>query len=189
MSEFTVPVLGFAAFSGTGKTTLLKKLLPLLRDKGLRVAVIKHAHHNFDVDKPGKDSYELRKAGATPMLISSSVRMAMMLEYEQPAEPVLADLIDYLPLHRIDCVLVEGFKQESFTKIELHRPAVGKPLMADSDDDIIAIATNEPEKIAHYNLDIPRLDIDNLEQMTEFVETEINRQKSVLAHSAKGVIS
>lgn len=197
MSDFQIPVLGFAAWSGTGKTTLLKKLLPILKERGIRLAVVKHAHHNFEADKPGKDSYELRKAGAAPMLISSSRRMAMMLDYEQEAEPVLADMIDYLPLHKIDAVLVEGFKQESFPKIELHRPAVEKPLICPHDPDIIALATEGcllPEDVSlsdkHHdrivlcNPDkeriLPLLDLNNTDQLADFVVEQIARQKRAL---------
>jgi len=96
--SYAKPLLGFAAFSGTGKTTLLLKLIPILKAKNLRIAVIKHAHHKFDVDKPGKDSYELRKAGATPMLISSSRRIAIMIDKEEEKEPEF--LVVCLMFHR-----------------------------------------------------------------------------------------
>ena len=151
MPEFPLPVLGFAAFSGTGKTTLLKQLLPMLKQQGIRVAVVKHAHHNFETDKPGKDSYELRKAGAAPMLIASSQRMAMMMDFDEVKDPSLTEMIDYLPLHKLDCVLVEGFKHVPFNKIELHRPVMEKEVLALSDPNIIAIATDDIE-----NDDLPR---------------------------------
>ena len=164
--QFPKPILGFAAFSGTGKTTLLVKLLPILKQRGLRIAMVKHAHHNFDVDTPGKDSYELRKSGASPMLICSSRRTAIMIENEQEHEPDLQDTLSHINPDTIDLVLVEGFKLWSFPKIELHRPALGKPLLFPDDDNIIAIAhdgslATEPK--------IPVLDINNTQQITEFV--------------------
>lgn len=180
MAKFPIPVLGFAAFSGTGKTTLLKKVLPLLKAQGLRVAVVKHAHHNFEVDQSGKDSYELRKAGASPMLVCSSQRLALMLDYDQSQEPNLEEMIDFLPLHRLDAVLVEGFKSEAFDKIELHRPAMGKPLLAETDTNIIAIATNQPKRIAEQCPALPRLDLGNAEQITAFVITQIEQQRQTL---------
>ena len=164
--EYPKPIIGFAAFSGTGKTTLLLQLIPMLKQKGLRIAVIKHAHHKFDVDKPGKDSYEMRKAGASPMLISSSRRIAIMIEKEEEIEPDLQDLLSYINPEKVDLVLVEGFKQWPFPKIELHRPDVGKPLLFPDDKNIIAIAHNgkldtQPK--------IPVMDIDNTEQIADFV--------------------
>jgi molybdopterin-guanine dinucleotide biosynthesis protein B len=206
MLKFPLPVLGFAAFSGSGKTTLLKKLLPVLVERGLRVAVVKHAHHAFEVDHPGKDSYELRKAGAAPMLIASANRMAMMLDFPQepsfPKEPDLAEMIDFLPQHRLDAVLVEGFKAEHFPKIEVYRPATGKPLMAQSDANIIAIATDEPTvvtskmadvaeamadtNIADANSQIPQdsalkiLDLNHCETVADFVIEQIRLQTQKL---------
>lgn len=146
--SFEPPVLGFAAWSGTGKTTLLKQLLPMLREQGLRVGMVKHAHHDFDVDKPGKDSYELRKAGAAQMLIASSRRMALMTEFDPPAEPRLQELLGHLDRDRADLVLVEGFKQARFPKIELHRPGLGRPLLFPDDPDIIAVASDGPLDLA-----------------------------------------
>jgi molybdopterin-guanine dinucleotide biosynthesis protein B len=163
-----VPLLGFAAFSGTGKTTLLRSLLPALNRQGLRVAVIKHAHHSFEVDKPGKDSYELRKAGARRMLVASRNLRALIEETPGGPEPCLGALLTALPQDDLDLVLVEGFKHERFPKIELHRPSLGKPLLFPEDDSILAIATdaslpaqtrlpvlplNDPEAIAAFVLD------------------------------------
>jgi len=181
MPEFPLPVLGFAAFSGTGKTTLLKQLLPMLKQQGIRVAVVKHAHHNFETDKPGKDSYELRKAGAAPMLIASSQRMAMMMDFDEVKDPSLTEMIDYLPLHKLDCVLVEGFKHVPFNKIELHRPVMEKEVLALSDPNIIAIATDDIEKVGSVKPELPRLDLNNIATLADFVCTEIERQKQLLA--------
>lgn len=140
MIDYSLPLLGFCAYSGTGKTTLLKLLLPILKHKGLRVAVIKHAHHSFDIDHPGKDSYELRKAGAEQMLIASRNRIAWVKETHK--EPLLEETLAVLQHNVLDLVLVEGFKQAVFPKIELHRSNLGKPLMYPSDSNIIAIATD-----------------------------------------------
>ncbi|HKQ31460.1 MAG TPA: molybdopterin-guanine dinucleotide biosynthesis protein B, partial [Burkholderiales bacterium] len=144
LDQFPVPLLGIAAYSGTGKTTLLRQLLPLLRAHGLRVAIVKHAHHSFDTDIPGKDSYELRKAGATQMLVASRHRWALVAETGDDAEPNLEKLLSRLDHTNLDLVLVEGFKSERFRKIELHRPSLGNPLLHPLDQSIIAIATDAP---------------------------------------------
>ena len=121
------PVLAVAAWSGTGKTTLLEQLLPLLRGRGLNVGVIKHAHHAFDVDKPGKDSYRLRSAGAAPMLVASRERFALMQETPGQAEPDLPNLLKMMALHAPDLVIVEGFKAWPLPKLVLYRDGVGDP--------------------------------------------------------------
>ena len=164
--DYPKPVIGFAAFSGTGKTTLLTQLIPLLKQKGQRVAVIKHAHHDFDIDQPGKDSYELRKAGASPMLISSSQRIALMIDHEEAREPELNELINFINPDKVDVILVEGFKHWPITKIELHRPDTGKPLMFPDDDRIIAIAH---DGVISQQPGIPQLDINNPEEIAEFL--------------------
>ncbi len=167
--QYKKPLLGFAAFSGTGKTTLLKKLIPELKNRGLRVAVVKHAHHNFDVDKPGKDSYELRKAGAAPMLISSSKRTVIMIDNEQEKEPELQELLSHIPPNSVDMVLVEGFKQWPFAKIELHREATGKPLMYAEDKNIIAIAHDRSSDRPFTDTSLPQLDINDIQSIADFV--------------------
>lgn len=149
MTSQTIPMVGLAAWSGAGKTTLLTSLLPVLRGSGLQVALIKHAHHDFDVDQPGKDSYVLRKAGAGQVLVASSRRLALMVENPEGLEikPVLADLVQRLDPHRTDLILVEGFKREPIPKIEIHRPTLGKPLLCVDDPHIIAVATDRPEVV------------------------------------------
>jgi molybdopterin-guanine dinucleotide biosynthesis protein B len=144
MIDFPVPLLGFCAYSGTGKTTLLKQLIPILKHEGLRIAVVKHAHHSFDIDHPGKDSYELRQAGADQMLVASRQRMAWVKELhnELQKDPVLEDALAVLEFNDLDLVLVEGFKQAAFPKIELYRASLGKPLMYPLDTNIIAIAAD-----------------------------------------------
>ena len=155
-----IPLLGFCAFSGTGKTTLLTKLIPILSSKGIRLAVIKHAHHNFDVDHEQKDSYKLRHAGASQMLISSSRRWALMSELDDhQAELTLLDLIEQIDQKNIDLILVEGFKKEPFSKIELHRPSLGHPMLCKDDENIIAVAVDEassvPEKMVCLDINEP----------------------------------
>ena len=164
------PVLGFAAFSGTGKTTLLEKLIPQLAEQGIRVSMVKHAHHEFDIDKPGKDSYRLRKAGAQQMLIASSRRQALMTENATPQEPRLDELITRLDLEHIDLVLVEGFKQVPFPKIELHRKALGKTLLYPDDPDIIAVASDHLTDCG----DLPALDINDTAAIAAFIVTWLN---------------
>ena len=161
------PLLGFAAFSGTGKTTLLKQLLPRLKERGLRIGMIKHAHHRFDVDTPGKDSYELRKAGADQMLIGSRRRWALMTETpQQQDEPDLNFLIAQLNQDQLDLILVEGFKQLSFPKIELHRSGTGSRLLFPDDPHIIAVAHDEPLPVA---TGLPQLDLNDPDEITAFI--------------------
>jgi molybdopterin-guanine dinucleotide biosynthesis protein MobB len=168
------PVLGFAAFSGTGKTTLLKQLIPLLVERGVRVAVIKHAHHNFDIDKPGKDSFELRKAGARQLLIASDRRWALMTENDSINDPRLEGLIARLDLDSIDLVLVEGFKHVPYTRIELHRPALGHPLLFPKDDNIIAVAADAVIETGS----LPQLDINDAAGVVEFILTWLATRQS-----------
>jgi len=160
------PVIGFAAYSGTGKTTLLKEIIPLLRGKGIRVGVIKHAHHSFDIDTPGKDSYELRMAGASQMLIASTQREALLVEKEAGCEADLSRLLEKLDQNALDIILVEGFKDEAFAKIELYRGAVGKPPLYPQDADIIAIATDCELPVATH---LPVLNINAVEQIVDFL--------------------
>lgn len=159
------PVLGFAAFSGTGKTTLLEKLIPLLTAQNIRIGMVKHAHHAFDIDKPGKDSYRLRKAGAGQILIASSQRTALMTENTTPQEPRLDELISRLDLDNTDLVLVEGFKHVPFPKIELHRKALGKKLLHPEDPDIIAVASDH---LTDCN-ELPSLDINDTTAIAAFI--------------------
>jgi molybdopterin-guanine dinucleotide biosynthesis protein MobB len=168
----TLPVLGFAAFSGTGKTTLLKQLIPLLAAKGVRVGVIKHAHHNFDVDKPGKDSFELRKAGAQQMLVASARRWALMTENDVLSDPELDVLVTRLDPDSIDMVLVEGFKHVPYTRIELHRPSLGHPLLYPEDSSVIAVAADA----AIDSGDLPLLDLNNAAAVTDFILTWLTPQ-------------
>lgn len=166
LTNARVPLLGFAAASGTGKTTLLKQLIPLLKAQGLRVGLIKHSHHQADIDHPGKDSYELRQAGATPVMLSSSRRRAMMTEHDSPVEPTLNEELRYFDQTAVDLILVEGFKRESFPKMELCRLELGPPKYYQDDPHIIAVATDQPVDIPAA---IPRLDLNDSEAICRFI--------------------
>lgn len=166
VNPLAIPVLGLCAYSGTGKTTLLKQLIPELNARGLRLAVIKHAHHNFDVDIPGKDSYEMRKAGARQMLVASHVRWALMTEDARDGDPELVHLLKQIEADKVDIVLVEGFKKLALPKIELHRAAHGKPFIYTHDENILAIACCDDTQLPSELL---RLDINNVNQIADFV--------------------
>lgn len=131
--------LGIVGWSGSGKTTLLVALLPVLRARGLRVSTVKHAHHGFDMDRPGKDSFRHREAGAHEVLVASSARWALLHEVEG-AEPSLPDLL--ARLDPVDLVLVEGFKAHPYPKLEVHRPSLGKPALWPGDAAVLAVATD-----------------------------------------------
>lgn len=162
-----IPLIGFAAFSGTGKTTLLRQLIPMLNARGLEVAVIKHAHHNFDIDVPGKDSYEIRQAGAQQVLVSSSRLMALVeVQSAGVNEPSLSALIPRLDCSKLDLILVEGFKHEAIAKIELHRHNLEKPLLYPRDQNIIAIASEQPLDLER---DIEQLDINDVESIADYL--------------------
>ncbi len=133
-------VIGFAGWSGAGKTTLLRRLIPALTATGLRVSTLKHAHHDFDIDKPGKDSWEHRQAGATEVLIGSAKRWALMHELRGTAEPDLVELLSHFS--PVDLILIEGFKRGSHPKIEVHRGANGKPFLHADDPSIVALASD-----------------------------------------------
>jgi molybdopterin-guanine dinucleotide biosynthesis protein B len=150
-------VIGFAGWSGAGKTTLLCKLIPLLAARGLKISTLKHAHHAFDVDRPGKDSHDHRLAGATEVLVSSGRRWALMHELRTEPEPSLADLLPRLS--PVDLVIVEGFKTERHRKIEIHRAANGKPPLHPGDPAIVAIAAD----IAFPGAGRPSAHLDDIE--------------------------
>ena len=166
-------LIGFAAFSGTWKTTLIKKIVAILNESNLRVSVIKHAHHNFDVDQPGKDSYEIRKSGAENMLISSNNRWALMHENNYNNELKLKDLLNILNNVDSDIILVEGFKAEKFPKIELYRDEISKQkgLLCESDDNIVAVATDSDINIKN---NIVVLDINKPQEIADFIIKFLN---------------
>ena len=166
-----LPMIGFCAYSGTGKTTLLRQIIPRLKAQGLAIAVIKHAHHDFDLDVPGKDSFELRKAGAQQTVICTFTRMASITEFDHPREePSLQQIVANLDHERIDLVLVEGYKDVRFPKIELHRSALGRPYLYPADETVIALACDAaaPDDIA-----IPVLDINDIDAIADFLHTRI----------------
>ena len=171
LSKFKVPVLGLAAYSGTGKTTLLVKLLPLMKLQGLRVAMIKQTHHDFEIDKPGKDSFELRKAGADQVLLASDKRSALITEYEEVTNCSLEKLINKLDLESIDLVIVEGFKHEQFEKIELFRPSLGKEPIFPNDKSVIAVASDV--KLDTGNL--PLININVPEEVAGFINRWLDK--------------
>ena len=170
LNGLVTPIVGFAAFSGTGKTTLLKRLIPELRGRGLRLALVKHAHHSFEVDIPGKDSYELRKAGAEQVLIASRHRWAWMRDLEDEREPLLGELLPHLEVRDCDLILVEGFKHEPIPKIELHRPSLGHPLLFPNDPHVIAVATDMPQAI---DTRLPLLALDAPEAIADFIQDRL----------------
>lgn len=140
--SWPAPILGMAGFSGSGKTTLLCKLIPLLTERGIRVAVVKHSHHTMELDKPGKDSHRLRESGASQMLLASPNQVALFLP--QPDSDNLSAQLRLLDWANLDCVLVEGYRHSAIPKLEIHRPATGKPLLCETDENIIAVACDEP---------------------------------------------
>ncbi|MBL8671130.1 MAG: molybdopterin-guanine dinucleotide biosynthesis protein B [Alphaproteobacteria bacterium] len=156
-------IFGLAGWSGSGKTTLVVKLIPELVGRGYRVSTLKHAHHEFDIDQPGKDSYEHRRAGATEVMVSSLNRWALMHEHRGAPEPSIAELLPRLS--PVDLLLVEGFKREGHDKIEVHRPSVGKPLLCRDDPKVVAVASDVPLG----NLPVPRLDLDDVAAIADFI--------------------
>ena len=181
-----IPLLGVCAYSGTGKTTLLTQLIPLLKDRGLRIAVIKHAHHHFDLDQPGKDSYELRKSGADQTVICTHSRMAWISEFDEPAkEPSLAQIVEQFRPDSVDLILVEGYKTEKIPKIELHRQALKKPLMFPEDDSVIALACDHCEG---SDFPLTCLDINSPQAVADFIYGLINTENNVLKNAASYAI-
>ncbi|MCH9698238.1 MAG: molybdopterin-guanine dinucleotide biosynthesis protein B [Gammaproteobacteria bacterium] len=165
--QVSVPVLGIAAFSGTGKTTLLEAVIPDLTAKGLNIGLIKHSHHQFQIDHPGKDSYRLRQAGAGQIVLAAQTRTAVIIEKtdsEQP--PDLTDQFRYLDQSTLDLIIVEGFKKAAIPKIELHRSTLGHPYLFPNDSNIFALVADSKPAIA---IDIPVLDLNQPHQITDFI--------------------
>jgi molybdopterin-guanine dinucleotide biosynthesis protein B len=170
MQNARIPVLGFVAASGTGKTTLLTELIPLLKQDGLRIGLIKHSHHDFEIDQPGKDSFRLRKAGASPVMLVSRYRRAIITEFTPEQEPRLNDQLKQVDQSELDLILVEGFRTEQFPKIELHRPSLEKPLLYPNDPDIIAIATDAALDVPDY---LPQLELNRPEIIAAFIRNHV----------------
>jgi molybdopterin-guanine dinucleotide biosynthesis protein B len=163
-------IFGIAGWSGSGKTTLLTRLIPLLTSRGFRISTLKHAHHGFDVDQPGKDSYVHRQAGAVEVMVSSANRWALMHEHRGAPEPGLEELLPHMS--PVDLVIVEGFKRHRHPKLEVFRPSVGKPLLCREDPTVLAVASDET--IA--DLPVPRLELEDVAGIADFV----------LAHATAG---
>jgi molybdopterin-guanine dinucleotide biosynthesis protein B len=160
-------VFGLAGYSGSGKTTLLEELIPRLNAAGLKVSLIKHAHHRFDIDQPGKDSYRLREAGCSEVLLVSDHRWVLMHELRGEPEPSLEEQI--ARFSECDLVLVEGFKHTAIPKLEVHRPSVGKPLIAGSGaETIVAVATDEPDALAGLT-GLPTLNLNDRDAIADFI--------------------
>jgi molybdopterin-guanine dinucleotide biosynthesis protein B len=156
-------VFGLAGWSGSGKTTLLVTLIPELVRRGLTVSTLKHAHHEFDVDQPGKDSYAHRAAGASEVMVSSSRRFALMHELRGAPEPTLDELL--ARMSPVDLILVEGFKDYPHNKLEIYRAAVGKPLLCADDRHVVAVASDAPVA----GLRVPRLDLNDVGAIADFI--------------------
>ncbi|GAA5182909.1 molybdopterin-guanine dinucleotide biosynthesis protein B [Niveibacterium umoris] len=155
-------VFGIAGYSGSGKTTLIERMLPVIRARGLRVSLIKHTHHGFDVDKPGKDSFRFREAGACEVLLAGGQRWALMHELRDEPEPTLDDQL--ARLSAVDLVLVEGFRTSDIPKIEVHRPAAGHALLFDHFPNVIAIASDTA-----LDVGLPQLDLNDPARIAEFI--------------------
>ncbi|MBU6461656.1 MAG: molybdopterin-guanine dinucleotide biosynthesis protein B [Bradyrhizobium sp.] len=170
-------VIGLSGWSGAGKTTLLTRVIPYLLSRGLRVSVIKHAHHDFDVDVPGKDSWVHRQSGATEVLVSSARRWALMHELRDAGEPRLPELL--AKVSRVDLVIVEGFKREPHRKIEVHRLANNKPLLFPDDPNIAGIATD-----AAIETTLPIAHLDDVEAVAGLMQRSAIPVEDVLAARA-----
>ncbi|MFP5405253.1 MAG: molybdopterin-guanine dinucleotide biosynthesis protein B [Gammaproteobacteria bacterium] len=162
-------VFGFAGFSGSGKTTLIEQLIPRFVMRGMKVSLIKHAHHAFEIDRPGKDSYRHREAGASEVLITSDQRWVLMHELRGEPEPALHEQLErFSPC---DLVLVEGYKRAKIAKIEVHRASTGKPLLHPEDPNIVAVASDAP--IATH---LPVLDLNDPDSVTHFIVDYLNHR-------------
>ncbi len=168
MRKIRLPVIGFVAPSGSGKTTLLQKLVPVLKDRGLRIGYLKHAHHAFALDVPGKDSYQLRAAGAEQVLLASHKRWALQSEQADGGkDPSLEKMLRRFDADRLDLILVEGFKHAAYPKIEVHRTTLGKPPLYPEDSNIIAVVTDHNLLGADHPLQLP---VEDPEAIADFVQ-------------------
>jgi molybdopterin-guanine dinucleotide biosynthesis protein B len=163
-------VFGFAGYSGSGKTTLIERLIPLFTRRGLSVSLIKHTHHGFDIDRPGKDSHRFREAGAAEVLLAGGQRWALMHELRDEAEPTLADQLARLA--PVDLVLVEGFRNTDIPKIEVHRPVAGHAMLHDKFPNVIAIASDAPVECA-----LPRLELNDAPAIAAFILDRLEIQR------------
>ena len=171
MTRYQPAVLAISAYSGTGKTTLLQQIIPLLKQHNINVAAIKHSHHDIDIDIPGKDSYALRKAGANQTIVACDQRWALVTETPNTTLN-LHELIKQFDPDNTDLILVEGFKNEPLPKIMLFREEVGKPFAGLIDSDTIALASDKS-----YTVSVPLLDINNIKSIVEFIINWLNNLK------------
>lgn len=165
-------VMGIVGWSGSGKTSVLVELLPLFKAKGYVVSTMKHAHHRFDVDKPGKDSFRHREAGASEVLVVTSSRWVLMHESREEPEPSIEALIERMT--PVDLLLIEGFKTHCHPKLEIHRESEGKPLLCLDDPEIVAVASDRPLP----GLQVPRLDLNDPSAIVEFILTHTGLQRA-----------
>jgi molybdopterin-guanine dinucleotide biosynthesis protein B len=172
-------IIGLAGWSGSGKTTLVTKVIPVLVGRGLKVATVKHAHHAFDTDQPGKDSWMHRQAGASEVAIVSSRRWAILHELRDEPEPPLAEILG--KLSAVDLVLIEGFKRHAHPKLEVYRAAVGKPLLHPEDDCIVAVATDAPLAEAA----VPVVMLDDVERVANVLQAEALPRDRIAALQAQ----
>jgi molybdopterin-guanine dinucleotide biosynthesis protein B len=177
--ENDMKVIGLAGWSGAGKTTLLTRLIPYFISKGLRVSVIKHAHHEFDVDVPGKDSWVHRQSGAAEVLVSSTRRWALMHELRGATEPKISELL--AKMSRVDLVLIEGFKREPHRKIEVYRAANGKPPLFPDDSEIVGIASD-----TRLETPLPTVHLDDIPAIAALLQASAIDVADVLAGGVKG---
>jgi molybdopterin-guanine dinucleotide biosynthesis protein B len=159
MRNERTPVVVFVGLSGTGKTTYLEKLIPALKSRGLRLAVLKHDAHGFEIDKPGKDSYRMKAAGADSVAICSGGKLAIV--EATPTEPTIPEILD--KLQPVDLVLIEGYKKSAYPKIEIHRAALGKPLLSQPEE-LLAVVTDEPLPVP-----VPQLGLDDVESCAKLL--------------------
>ncbi len=155
-------IFGFAGWSGSGKTTLVTRVIPELTERGLKISTIKHTHHNFDIDKPGKDSFRHRTAGAHEVVITGAQRWALLHENRGEPEPNIEQMLEHMS--PVDLVLIEGFKTYPHPKMEVYRAEVGKPMLCGDDPSIVAIATTND-----LDVNVPRIDLEDIEGVADFV--------------------
>ncbi len=160
-------IFGLAGWSGSGKTTLVVNVLPLIAGRGLSVSTMKHTHHKFDLDQPGKDSHNHRLAGAAEVILTSSTRWALLHELNDETEPSPEDLIKHMT--PVDLILIEGFKSYPHPKIEVHRPSLGKPLLAASDMSVVAVACDEPIDGSLGERRVPIFDLNDTQSIANFI--------------------
>src|SRR5258705_123940 len=172
-------VIGIAGWSGAGKTTLLTRVIPILAARGLSISTIKHAHHDFDIDQPGKDSHTHRTAGATEVLVSSANRFALMHELRGKREWPLDALLE--KLSQVDLVLVEGFKTQAHPKLEVFRAVVGKPLLHPEDHNIVAIASDQPLAAS-----VPVVSLDDVEAVADILAEKAAQLDTGIARVRSG---